>query len=431
MSAEMKVAYLCSEYPAVSHTFVLREVTALRRLGMTIETFSIRRSRAEHLLAEADCAAFASTYAILPPQWLRLILAHLYLAATAPRAYLDVLSLAMRLSRPGWRARLWQLFYFVEAVVLWNRCRALGIRHVHVHFANAAADIALLASRLGTRLEPASPWSWSFTMHGPTEFANVSAYGMNAKVEQAEFVICISDYARSQLMGLTRRGLWQKLHVVHVGIPLAQFERTSSTHRSSDVHILFVGRHVPEKGHAVLLEGVAMLARRNHRLRVTLVGDGPERIELEHLADRLGLASHVAFTGAVGQDDIMRIYESATIFCLPSFAEGVPTVLMEAMAMQLPVVSTWIAGIPELVEHERSGFLVAPGRPDALADQLERLIADPDLAERLGEAGREKVTSRFDVVETSLQLHRVFSSYLSRRRDADSAVEPRLGALAG
>lgn len=179
----MRLAFVCSEYPAISHTFVLREIEALRRLGISIATFSLRRTPPEKLLSERDREAASTTTAILPPRWGRLLAAHLGLALRAPRAYFGTLAHALGLAPPGLRGRLWQLFYFVEAVVLWRECEQRQIRHLHVHLANAAADVTMLAARLGTRLEPERPWSWSFTMHGPTEFLDQRHYRLAEKLE--------------------------------------------------------------------------------------------------------------------------------------------------------------------------------------------------------------------------------------------------------
>jgi colanic acid/amylovoran biosynthesis glycosyltransferase len=410
----MKIAYLCSLYPAVSHTFVLREVEALRALGAEIATFSIRRAGSDHLLAHADRIAFESTYAILPPRWVVLLAAHLKLAASSPAAYLSTLMLALRLAPAGLRGRLWQFFYFVESVVLWRECRRREIRHIHVHMGNVAADVALLTAHIGSKVEPERPWSWSFTLHGPAELFDVSHFRLAEKLQRALFVVCISDYTRSQLMALSNPEVWDRLHVLHVGIPTEQFTRNGDDSPfEGNPMILFIGRHVPEKGHAVLLEALSLLAERGHDVNVTLAGDGPSRPVLEGFAERLGVASRVLFPGAVGQDDIHALYASASIFCLPSFAEGVPGVLMEAMAMQLPVVSTRITGIPELVEEGRTGLLVTPGRPDELADALERLLRDPSLCHELGSNAREKVLCDFNAQTTAEQLHALFAQKLS------------------
>jgi colanic acid/amylovoran biosynthesis glycosyltransferase len=406
----VRIAYFCSAYPAISHTFILREVEALRRLGLQIATFSIRRTPDDQLLAEADRTAAATTTAILPFRR-RQLGAHVRLALRAPGTYFSTLRGALRLAPPGLRGRLWQLFYFAEAVVLWSECRKQGIRHIHVHLANAAADIALLATRIGSAVEPARPWSWSFTMHGPTEFHDLRHFRLAEKVESASFVVCISDFARSQLMSVTDPGRWDRLHVVHVGIPVDQFTRARDRNGSGHAPvILYIGRLVPEKGQTILLEAVARLTGRGIDVELQLAGGGTLRPELERTATRLDITDRVTFLGAVGQEELRELYERAAVFCLPSFAEGVPVVLMEAMAMGLPVVTTRIAGIPELVEHERSGMLVAPGRADELTDSLAGLLEEPELRRNLGAGGRRAVAAGFDSEDSASRLRALFAS---------------------
>lgn len=415
----MKIAFLCSEYPAISHTFVLREVEALRRRGAEVETFSIRRTPPERLLAKADREAAASTTAILPPRWGRMGLAHLKALAAGPAAYLATLRFAFGLHAPGLRGHLWQLFYFIEAVFLWNECQRRGIRHVHAHLANASADLAMIAVDFANRVDAAAPWTWSFTMHGPTEFFDLRHYRLAEKLASARFVVCISDFARSQLMSISDPGRWGDLHVIHVGLPVDEFTRASPPPIDEDPRLLYIGRLVPEKGQTVLFEAVARLAERGRTVRLTLAGEGEIRPRLEQLAAELGIADRVEFLGAVGQDDLHALYAGASVFCLPSFAEGVPVVLMEAMAMEVPVITTKIAGIPELVEDGRTGLLVAPGRADELADALERLLADPALAARLGRQGREKVVAEFDCERSAAQLYELFAAELDPRERAE------------
>jgi colanic acid/amylovoran biosynthesis glycosyltransferase len=426
----VRVAYLCSLYPAVSHTFIIREVEALRALGAEIATFSIHRAGPEHLLDGPAREAFASTFAILPARWAKLLASHLKLALAAPHAYLSTFALALRLAPRGLRGLLWQAFYFAEAVVLFEQCRKREIRHIHAHIANVAADVALLAANLGTAIDGEHPWSWSFTMHGPTEFFDVAHFRLAQKLERARFVICISDFARSQLIALGNTNAWEKLHVVHCGVPLERFTRGDEPPASGDATssraaiptasvptILYVGRLVPEKGQAVLLRALALLLERGRRVRATLVGEGPQRSVLEALGEQLGLAGQLEFTGALGQDEIHALYETASVFCLPSFAEGIPCVLMEAMAMELPVISTFVAGIPELVDDGYNGLLVAPGRVDQLARVLEWLLADPALCRRLGTAAREKVIEEFSSERSADQLHAIFADELTTGRE--------------
>jgi colanic acid/amylovoran biosynthesis glycosyltransferase len=424
---KIKIAYLCSSYPAVSHTFILREIEALRRLGAAITTFSIHRTDPDQLLAAAEREAFESTVTILPPRWSRLFSAHLRLAIGNPSAYLSTLALAWSLAPVGPRGRLWQIFYFGESVVLWDECRRRDLRHIHVHLANVAADVALLASQIGSAVEPERPWSWSFTMHGPTEFFDVRHFRLAEKVRYARFVVCISDYARSQLMALSDPETWEKLHVIHVGLPIEQFTRLGDEPPlRSDAEILCIGRLVPEKGQAVLLRAVATLIERGHAVKLTIAGAGQDKSSLELHAKRLGIASRVSFPGAVGQDQIRGLYEEASIFCLPSFAEGIPVVLMEAMAMRIAVVGTRITGIPELIEDGETGLLVAPGCDDQLSHSLERLLVDRQLRHRLGDRAREKVISDFNAENSAGQLHALFAAQLLRA----APLRPRVPAIA-
>lgn len=424
----MKVAYLCSEYPAISHTFVLREVEALRRLGASIATFSIRRTPSERLLSRADREADESTIAILPPRWGRLLAAHARLLSRAPLAYLSALRFALGLAGPGLRGRIWQVFYFAEAVFLWNECRVREIEHVHAHLANAAADVAMVAARIGSAAEPGRAWSWSFTMHGPTELFDLRHYRLAEKTRSARFVVCISDFARSQLMAISEPETWERLHVVHMGIPVDDFSSRAPALPTGPPRLLYIGRLVPEKGQAVLLEAIALLTERGYPVEATLVGEGPMRPALERLSMQLGIASQVDFPGAVGQDDLRELYEGATVFCLPSFAEGVPVVLMEAMSMEVPAISTRIAGIPELIEDAHSGFLVAPGRPEELADRIAILLDDPHLRRKLGANGREKVLREFNAEKSAAQLYELFAKELDGSPSTAGPAVLKIGA---
>jgi colanic acid/amylovoran biosynthesis glycosyltransferase len=410
-AAPLRVSYICSLYPAVSHTFVQREVDELRRRGVEVATFSIHRAGDEHLLSGADRDAFDSTHALLPVGPLRLLATHLSLAARAPRAYVATLALALRLAPDRARGLLWQAFYFAEAVLLWRECSRREIRHIHAHMGNVAADTAMLAAHLGGLVEPSARWSWSMTLHGPDELFDVRHFRLAEKAARAAFVVCISDFTRSQMLAICPPETWQKLHVVHVGIPIAQFTRTRQrVDPEQPPRILFVGRHVPQKGHVVLLEAIALLASRGIETELVVAGDGPSRGRLEAHAASLGIAERTRFPGAVGQEQIRELYERASIFCVPSFAEGLPTVLMEAMALGLPVISSRINGVPELVRHGETGLLVTPGRADELADAIELLLEDPDLTQRLAAAGTAAVHRDYDLAGCAARLHALLAS---------------------
>jgi colanic acid/amylovoran biosynthesis glycosyltransferase len=410
----MRVAYLTSRYPAVSHTFIQREVRALSRTGVTVETFAIRRAQPHEVLSEADREEFERTTSLLPVSPAALVAAHFRAVIGAPFAYLRTVAMALRLTPGGARGTLWQLFYFGEAILMWNLCVGRGIRHLHVHFANVSADVAMLATAFGRLAERCESWTWSFTMHGSTEFFDVRHHRLPQKAADAQFVVCISDFTRSQLMGMLPESEWPKLRVVHCGVDPATYAPVDGHRPGSGTRVLCVGRLVPGKGQAVLLEAIGQLRAGGRDVRCTLVGEGPSRGALEAAIRKNGMDDVVTLTGAVGQDEIRAAYGDADVFCLPSFAEGLPVVAMEAMSMEIPVVTTLIAGVPELITDGVNGLLVRPGRADELAAALQRLVDDPDLRRRLGARARETVMASFDINAISWQLRDVFGSFLER-----------------
>lgn len=406
----LRLAYLCNEYPALSHTFVSREVQALRRRGAEIFTFSIHRADPAKLLSQTDREEFETTEALLPADWMALLRVQLSLVRRSPLGYLRTLAFAVGLGN-GLRGALWQLFYFLEATLLVDGCRRHGLRHIHAHIATNAADVALLAARLGTAVDAGDgAWTWSFTIHGPPEYANVDRFNLAAKVAHARFVVAISHYGRSQLMAISEPAEWDKLHVVRSSVDGEVFRPPVSRDAERPPQILCIGRLVPEKGHAVLLDALAILRDRGYDFRATIAGGGPAAGALQRRADTLGLADQVRLPGPVGQDEIRSYYEAAAIFCMPSFAEGLPGVVFEAMATGLPIVSTWITGVPELVVDGEMGYLVPPARPLEMADALAKLLDDPGLRAAMGRAGREKVIREYNPETLAERLEALFSS---------------------
>jgi colanic acid/amylovoran biosynthesis glycosyltransferase len=406
----MRIAYLIGHYPAVTHTFILREVRALRRLGVDVETYSIWRTEARELRSPADHDEFRRTEALLPPQPGRLLRSHLRALLQAPRAYASTLSRALALSTPGVRRRALALTWFVEAIMLWEACARRGLRHVHAHLDGSAPMVALLTVEFANAASREDvPWSWSQTVHGSKEFYDVHRERFDARAASASFIACISDYTRSQVMAFVSEALWDKLVVARCGVDLNEF--TPGIPRSgAELRILTIGRVDAMKGNVLLLHALALLAERGLRPALTVVGDGPSKPKAIETANQLGLADRVTWVGAVGQDRIRDFYADCDVFCLPSFAEGVPIVLMEAMAMEVPVVANAITGIPELVDDGVSGFLVRPGRVDQLAERIARLLEDPALRRSMGDAGRRKVAAEYDLEHNSLALARMFAA---------------------
>jgi colanic acid/amylovoran biosynthesis glycosyltransferase len=400
-----RIAYLTSGYPHVSHTFVQDEVRALRALGLEIDTFTMRRTDPEGVLSDTDREEWHTTYAIRPPRLTHFAVAHLRALAIGPARYGATLRHALHLATPGIRSRVWHLFYFAQAVVVWDRCRRRGIHHVHAHFANVSSDVALLAARLG---DASSTMSWSFTMHGPTEFYDLTLHRLAEKTLDAEFVVCISAFCRSQLMALIDRERWHKLHVIHCGVDIDRFTPRVGERAQTRTHVVDVARLTSLKGQALLLEGAARLRDAGLDFTLSFVGDGPEMSRLQELAADLRLTDRTSFLGALSHDAVRDVLVTADVLCLPSFGEGVPVVLMEAMAMELPVVASRIMGIPELIEDGQCGVLVAPGAANEVAEALAGLISDPVRRAALGHRARVRIVEEFDLRSSARSLLALF-----------------------
>lgn len=390
------LAYLVSLYPALSHEFISREIRALRADGVRVSTFTVRPALPADLTTDAYRRESAGTASLLGSRR-ALAVGVARFAARHPLALAAGLRQAGRTGPRTARSRLWQLFYLVEAVRLVALMRASGLRHVHVHLANNAADIARLAVLLGSASAPGTPrWTWSLAVHGPTEFADVPGSDLAAKVRSASAVACISDFCRSQLMALVEPEHWGKLGVVRMSVEAARYPSHAAARaaRPADrpLRVLFVGRLVPEKGPSLLLSALALLP--DGAVQARIVGTGPLGPSLADQVRSLGLP--VSLLGGLGQDDLPAQFAWADAFCLPSVAEGLPVVLMEAMASGLPVLTTRIAGIPELVEDGVTGLLVPPGRADRLASALLRLRDDAPLRRALGVRAVMAVHSQHD-----------------------------------
>jgi len=406
-----RIAYLVGRYPKISHTFILREVRALRDLGVEVDTFAIWPTAADELLADADREEAARTFTMLPLRVGLLVRSHLAALAASPAGYVRMAAHALRTSRPGLRGKFLAATWVAEAPILWRELRKRGIRHVHAHLTGTAPAVAMLATEFARSADSGGGHTWSLTVHGPSEFYDVHNQAVAEKVRHADFAVAISDFGRSQLMGLVGEGYWDKLHVVHCGVFPATYEPVSRDGRSGGVRIVTVGRLAPVKGHALLLEAVRELHGRGTDAHLTIIGDGPKREELERRADELGVLDLVTFTGAVGQDEITRHYSGADLYAHASFAEGLPVVVMEAMAHGLPVVAAGVMGVGEIVVDGENGLVVRPGRVDELVAAIERLAGDQDASRRMGEAGRRLVEREFDVRASAARLAELFARY--------------------
>ena len=397
------IAYLTGEYPRATDTFIQREVAGLRALGFEILTHSVRGTDPSHHVGAEQKEEYGGTFQVQPAAKnpARLIRAHLTIMGSG---WARAAKLAWRTRPAGVKAGLWQLFYFLEAGILAARLRETGAVHLHNHFGNSSCSVAMLAAEM-------AGLPFSYTMHGPMEFFDPQRWRIDEKVARAAFVACISHFARSQGMMFADQVHWAKMRIVHCGVDPQLYEAEPRSNPGK--RLLFVGRLAAIKGVRLLIDAVADLRARYPDLELVLVGDGPERAGLEAHARAQGLDDRIRFTGYLGQDEVAAELKTADVFVLPSFAEGVPVVLMEAMAARIPVIATSVAGVPELVEDGVSGYVVKPGHLDDLIETIDQLLGDAKLRARMGDAGHERVASDYDASAEAAWLARLFEGSLA------------------
>ncbi|KRS11896.1 glycosyl transferase family 1 [Roseovarius atlanticus] len=395
-----KLAYLTGEYPRASDTFIQREIAALRELGHDVLTCSVRTTGAEHLVGPEQRDEHARTFKLLESckKPLTVLRAHLHWLRW-PARYLSALALAWQAAPAGLKGRTYNLIYFIEAGVLAQHLAEQNVAHLHNHIAKSSCTVAMLASKL-------SGIPYSFAIHGPDIFFEPIHWRIDKKAEHARFVACISEFCRSQLMCFADAAHWTKFHIVHCGIEPGRYR--ASPHEGQ--RLLFVGRLAGVKGVPVLLEALAGVSDRPD-WHLDLIGDGPERKAIEARARALNLSDRVTFHGYRSQADVAEALGRTDLFVLPSFAEGLPVVLMEALAAAVPVVTTRIAGVSELVADGESGLLVPPGDAEALRWAITKLLDDPERRRRMGEAGRVKVAEAFDIRNEAAWLSALVEGY--------------------
>ncbi|MDX2099389.1 MAG: glycosyltransferase family 4 protein [Leptolyngbyaceae cyanobacterium bins.59] len=400
----MRVAYMTGQYPRATDTFIQREVAALRDRGVEVHTFSVRRPGDEQIVGPEQKAERDNTFYILPVSPIALIVAHLNLLFSNPLSYLRALRLAWATRQPTLKGWLYQTFYFAEAGILAHQIRKRQVQHLHNHLGDSSCSVSMLASVMGG-------FTFSFTLHGPTIFFEPQRWRLDEKLQRSLFVSCISHFCRSQAMIFSQPDRWSRLHIVHCGIDPHLFEPVK--HQGPGKRLLFTGRLAPVKGLRILLESLVALKTAFPNVELIVIGDGADREALENRVRQLGLQNHVKFVGYQSQREVRDYLQTTDVFVLPSFAEGVPVSLMEAMAAGVPVVTTRIAGVGELVEDWVNGYLVPPGDVTCLTDRIAVLLADGELRSKFGTAGRLKVEKEFNIQHEAGWLCQVMTSALA------------------
>ena len=396
----MRIAYFINQYPKVSHSFIRREILALERQGFTVQRIALRGWDTELVDAE-DVAERSNTYYVLQGGIKGLLKPVLQALHAQPRRFFSALWLAQRMGQRADRWWPYHLVYLAEACRLLPWLQAFGAEHVHAHFGTNSTEVVMLAQALG------GP-SYSFTVHGPEEFDKPQFIHLGEKVRRAAFVAAISSYGRSQLFRWVEHGHWAKVKVVHCGLERA-FHDVPPVAVPALPRLVCVGRLCEQKGQLLLLEAARLLAAQAIEFELVLAGDGEMRAEIETLIAYYGLQAQVRITGWISSEQVRAEILAARALVLPSFAEGLPVVIMEAMALRRPVLTTYVAGIPELVRAGENGWLFAAGAVDELAAALADCLAQPaEVLQRMGEAAYQRVLERHDIDTEAAKLAALF-----------------------
>ncbi len=400
----MHVAYLINQHPAISTTFVKREIQALERAGARVTRFSIRPMLAKNFPDANDRREIELTQALLGRGARALLPSVARLAAARPALFARAEALTVRIGRRSERGLFRNFAYLAEACSLVEQLEHSDVQHVHAHFGTNSAAVAMLTHVLG------GP-SYSFTAHGPEEFDKPDLIALREKIARAAFVVGVSSFGRSQLYRYCEGREWSKVQLVRCGVDPSHVAREPSP--VPDVpRFASVGRLCEQKGQLLLVQAAAQLKREGREFELVLVGDGPMRAELEALIAREGLGATVRITGWASGEEVLREIEAARAFVLPSFAEGLPVVLMEAFARGRPVITTHIAGIPELVQDQVNGWLVPAGSDTAVAEAMRSALdASPERLTAMGRAGYERVRALHSTDENASQLLALFERY--------------------
>lgn len=403
----MRVAYLVNQYPGISHTFVRREIAALERQGVAVSRFSIRPSR-DAVIADEDRAEAARTRYIVGAPSAALARAAFASFGSAPLRCVSAFWTALAF---GWRSEaglLRHLIYFAEAAVLAAWLRDDGLRHIHAHFGTNSATVALLASKINAA-------GFSMTVHGPEEFDKPGLIALARKVKASRFSAAVSSYGASQLRRLVPPDFWDRIVIVRCGVERAFWEGGEASPPAPN-RFVCVGRLAEQKGHYTLIEAAEILKAEGRDFKVALIGDGPMRAGLETAMAEKGVADRFDFLGWRRPAEVRAAIESARALVLPSYAEGLPVSIMEAFCLARPVVSTYIAGVPELVIPGENGWLAPAGDARTLAHAMAAALdASDETIARMGAAGRARVGEAHDIDRIAGELKALFEPFWEAR----------------
>lgn len=401
----MKIAYLINQYPKISHSFIRREIQELEKKGLQIKRYSIRYSE-DQLVDISDQKELDKTQFILNIGVAGLVINILKTIAFNPVNFLQALILTIKVGYGSDRGILRNLAYLAEACVLSFWLKKEQIKHIHAHFGTNSTTVAMLCCVL-------DDFTYSFTIHGPEEFDKPMAIALPEKIKRATFVVAISSYGKSQIYRWCDYQQWGKIHIIHCGLE-EKFIQTDVTSITQENRLVCVGRLCPQKGQLLLLQAIGRLKEKGIICILTLVGDGELREEIEHLAEKLDIKEQIKITGWASSDEVKQQITQAKLMVMPSFAEGLPVVIMESLALGIPVISTYVAGIPELVINGESGWLIPAGDIDALTVVIELALNLPvEKLEEMGKKGKIAVNQNHDINKETETLKKLFYLHLN------------------
>ena len=382
-----KLAYLTGCYARVGDTFIRREVEQLRRLGWVVHTFSIRRAGSQEQISEEILREQSSTDYILEQGIWTLVWAFFCVLCRHPWRMFRAFRLIGKVRWPGFKSLIWQTIYLFEATYLARELIDRDVQLLHNHIAMNTGTVAMLASEL-------AQIPFSLTIHGPHEFFDAKHWAIGTKILRSKLTVCISEFCKSQCMLNSPRSAWHKLRVVRCGLDSFFLSAAVKEPPMAD-KLIYVGRLDPEKGIFVLLDAAARIKPLHKDLELLVVGDGMDKVECQNYALQLGLQDNVRFLGWCDSQKVRRLIGECRVLVLPSFAEGIPVVLMEALVLQRPVIATQIAGIPELVRNGENGWLISASSVDELAEaMLHALKLSPHDLFEMGRQGQKQVLQR-------------------------------------
>lgn len=399
----MKLGYFTNSYPMTSTTFIRREMEALEAMGVEIKRYAVRHWDGK-LVDPLDIAEKARTHYLLSGNLLNLFLSFFVVLFAQPASFFRAANVWLQVCRNAGLS-IKHFAYFLQATYFYRLTKKEGLKHVHVHFSTNATTVAMLAKQMG------GP-SYSFTAHGPDEFVDPTPASMFLKVQHAAFVVAISNYCRVQLVRFSSYDFWDKIIIVHCGIHVDEFE-PSFAFDENNQSLICVGRICPQKAQLLFPAAIAQVNNEFPNMHVHFIGDGESRAALEAEIKKYAVEKFVTIHGWKANLEVRKMVKQNRALLLPSFAEGLPVVIMEAFALGRPVISTYIAGIPELVDAS-CGWMTPAGSIDGIANAMRAALKTPvSTLEAMGKEGRKRVEAEHNLKTIAPILAQAFAKQLN------------------